>query len=91
VKLLSSDRDDRKQAPAIPSISRNVVQGAAAFSMKDKVADSLGMLVSMVGLLGVLFSAMFLSQYIGFLRALALSAIVAIVLAVMIRVRKARN
>jgi hypothetical protein len=91
LKYLSSGRDDKKQAPASASMSRNVVQAGAAFSMKDKVADSLGWIVSAVGLFAVLFSAMFFSQYIGFLPALALSAIVYIALILIAGIKHKRT
>jgi hypothetical protein len=71
---LSSDRDDRDQAPTNASVSRNVVQAASAFSMKEKIGYSLGVLASSGGSvkitaharkIGVRFGLLTVGSFIG--------------------------
>jgi len=67
------------------------VQNGAAFSMKDRMGDSLGTLISMIWLLAVLLSTVFFGSFIGILPAIAVSVTGLAVAYVIVRAIKTRH
>jgi predicted RND superfamily exporter protein len=84
-----STGDEQKTVKSAESLGG--VQSGAAFSMKNRMGDSLGTLVSMIGLLAILLSTLFFGSFIGILPALAVSVIGLAIVYGIVRAIKARR